>query len=273
MIITELFPRALPKLTTTSTTTTSSSSSSSSSSSTLSTSTSTSRSGTSTSTSASTSLSSSSSTASTASTTPTISPPSSNDNPFVFHSQNAPREGTVFIATGFTILIILIMLIIWWIISISLRSYNCKTNYNNSHDISSTPPKYIGISKENDNDDFEKTNVNKKSESQSLLMNQSDVSISPSPLFVSPTVAITKIHNDSKNNPFNRLSLIDIDSVESQRQQQVSNRVSLLSPLQSPNNEKYYSFQTQLRLQKPPQIINDRKKIPSMYLEDLLENI
>ena len=128
MIVNQLVERALPKLVTTTSTT-----SSISSTETTISSNSVTSSGSSSSTSYT--VTSSSSSSSTSSSIPTITPPSSNDNPFVFHSKDAPLEGTVFIAMGSIIFSIFLICGIWWIISTYLqihrtRSFNDSQKYN-----------------------------------------------------------------------------------------------------------------------------------------------
>lgn len=277
MIVNQLVERALPKLVTTTSTT-----SSISSTETTISSNSVTSSGSSSSTSYT--VTSSSSSSSTSSSIPTITPPSSNDNPFVFHSKDAPLEGTVFIAMGSIIFSIFLICGIWWIISTYLqirrtRKFEDSEKYNSllhthndnaSNDSKSISEKSLDIDIENQIGSLKQS---PSKSNDSLFQTQN--------LFVSPTVAITKLSQTQGDSmisltsvPYKGAQLNDLDTSGSYTTplQPPGSMVSLLSPLQSPNNSKYYSYQSQLKPQlKVPGTNNRRSKIPSMYLDELLQ--
>lgn len=274
MIINQLIERALPKLGTTSTTSTLTSSTSITS--TYSTNLISGTSG---------SSSSSSSSSTTNLIIPTITPPSSNDNPYVFHSKDAPLQGTLFIAMGSIIFSIFLICGIWWIISTYLqihrtRSFNDSQKYNSllhthSNDNESTDGKPESDSS-SDIDIEKQINSFKqppKESNDSLFQIQN--------LFVSPTVAITKISQTQRDSmisltsvPYKGMQPNDLDTNvgDATCVQPPGSMVSLLSPLQSPSNSKYYSYQSQLKPQlNIPGSNNRRSKVPSMYLDELLQ--
>ncbi|KAG0670971.1 hypothetical protein C6P45_001478 [Maudiozyma exigua] len=272
MIVNQLVERALPKLITTTSTTSSITSTET---------TTSSNSLTSGGSSSSTpyTVTSSSFGSSTSSSIPTVTPPSSNDNPFVFHSKDAPLEGPVFIAMGSIIFSIFLICGIWWIISTYLQIRRTR-KFKNSEKYNSLLHTY------NDSESNDSKSVSEKSsdidiESQFGSFEQSPQKFNDSlfqtqNLFVSPTVAITKLSQTQRDSmisltsvPYRGAQLNDLDTTPLQTP---GSMVSLLSPLQSPNNSKYYSYQSQLKPQlKVPGSNNRRSKIPSMYLDELLQ--
>lgn len=290
-----LYPRGLPKLTT--------------STSIISTNTSSYSSSTSVSTSVSSSISSSTV------ETPTITPPSSHENPFVLRADNKPN-GTVFICVGAIIGFIALLLLGIWIYSTIKRILHAKNNksldefdekYNSMYydSISSESSTYSTEPQEkfqNQNRTYPSSNrlstaTNGTNPSFSnfdsvepndiIKGRYDDLLLSDNKrnsLFVSPTIEIINLREIEKRKRLSQIS----DSTDSSK----SNNNSLHS-LNSPNSSKIFTNQKHKRTRSRLNIvtnsnnstfialrstngrsgINVQRKTPSMYLDELLQEI